>query len=122
MKQRFKDKAFDKTYWRWVKITPVQVHRMFSPGSNRDQAFRDGFVGYRCKYQRNWILYPIYIAGKEWRKVNKDVVLCPDCTAPVVFQHEMNTDWYGILKYYKCPTCKEKFVSQNDEQIEIAAP
>lgn len=40
-------------------------------GSNWDMAFREGYKGLRCKYQRNWTLYPIYVAGKEYRKINK---------------------------------------------------
>lgn len=70
-KQRFKDKSFNAMYWFWVKISAENVQKCMTPGSNRAQAFRDGYVNYRCKYQRNWILYPIYVAGKEWKKVNK---------------------------------------------------
>lgn len=33
---------------------------------------------------------------------------CPDCEIP--------------LDYYKCKFCKEKFVSQDDGELEIAAP
>lgn len=69
-KVRFKNKDFDTLYWRWVSMNPENVKDVLQPGSNRDQAFRDGYVGHRCKYQRNWILYPIYVAGKEWKKVN----------------------------------------------------
>jgi hypothetical protein len=73
MKQRFKEKDFDKAYQCWISLTKEQVDRIMgcSSGSNRDDAFKRGYVGYRCVYQRNWLLYPIYIAGKEWRKVNK---------------------------------------------------
>ncbi len=75
-KQRFKDKGFNNLYMTWVKITPEQLYNSVKyPGSNRDQAFRDGFVNWRCKYQRNWILYPIYVAGKEWIKNNRDIKL-----------------------------------------------
>jgi len=71
MKQRFTNKDFNTTYWIYAKIPPEFIQKMFYPGSNRDQAFRDGFINFRCKYSRNCILYPIYVAGKEWRKNNK---------------------------------------------------
>jgi len=122
MKQRFKNKHFNEIYWLWVSITKEQVEKTKHPGSNRDQAFRDGYVGFRCKYQRNWILYPIYIAGKEWRLINK--TLCPDCNNPIKqvrMTSELNTDWYGKLVYYKCPSCKEEFVSRRGGELEIAA-
>ena len=49
------------------------------------------------------------------------VVLCPDCEKNVKLISDMNTDWYGNLKYYRCRNCKETFVSQNGGELEIAA-
>jgi hypothetical protein len=78
MKQRFKNRDFNTAYNNYIKATPAEINNMMQPGSNRDQAFRDGFVNYRCKYQRNWILYPIYIAGKEWQKQNPSYTVMLD--------------------------------------------
>lgn len=72
MKQRFKNTDFNNTYWIYSKIPPNIVKRLFTPGSNRDQAFRDGFINFRCKYVRSSILYAIYVAGKEWRSNNNE--------------------------------------------------
>ena len=72
-KQRFKNPDFNKIYQVWIRIPQTEIEKFLHPnrpGSNREQAFRDGYVNYRCKYQRNWALYPIYVAGKEWRKYN----------------------------------------------------
>jgi hypothetical protein len=71
-KQRFKDRDFNTVYWQWINATPEQVENIVRfAGSNRDMAFKHGFKNFPCKFQRNWILYPIYVAGKEWRKHNK---------------------------------------------------
>lgn len=71
-KQRFKDRRFNAVYWQWIHATPEQVENILNhAGSNRDMAFKHGYKGFTCKFQRNWILYPIYVAGKEWVKLNK---------------------------------------------------
>lgn len=49
-------------------------------------------------------------------------VFCPDCEKKVKLISDLNTDWYGNLKHYRCRNCKETFVSQNDGELEIAAP
>jgi len=68
MKQRFKNPDFNKIYWNYFNLDDSTVQKILNHvGSNRDQAFRDGYVNFRCKYQRNWVLYPIYVAGKERR-------------------------------------------------------
>lgn len=68
---RFKDKRFNQLYLNWVNATPEQVEKaVHHSGSNYDMAFKHGYKGYPCKFQRNWTLYPIYVAGKEWRKHN----------------------------------------------------
>lgn len=76
MIQRFKNKNFNKAYIVYVSATKEQVYQVLrhNIGNNREQAFRDGLVGYKCKYQRNWILYPIYVAGKEWERKNKEKI------------------------------------------------
>jgi transposase-like protein len=48
-------------------------------------------------------------------------VFCPDCEKKVKLIQDLNTDWYGNLKYYRCRNCKETFVSQNGGELEIAA-
>ena len=48
-------------------------------------------------------------------------VFCPDCEKKVKLISDLNTDWYGNLKYYRCRNCKETFVSQNGGELEIAA-
>ena len=71
MTQRFKDKSLNSTYWLWVKMPEERILDLLNIGSSRDQAFKEGYLGQRCKYQRNWRLYAIYVAGKEWRRINK---------------------------------------------------
>lgn len=71
-KQRFKDVRYNKVYWTWVNATLEEVEKaVLNPGSNWDMAFKHGYKGLKCKFQRNWILYPCYVAGKEYKKVNK---------------------------------------------------
>lgn len=48
-------------------------------------------------------------------------VFCPDCEKKVKLVSDLDTDWYGNLKYYRCRNCKETFVSQNGRELEIAA-
>lgn len=47
--------------------------------------------------------------------------ICPDCSKPVTFLYELNTDWYGILKYFKCKRCFETFVLRESDSLAIAA-
>lgn len=61
----------------------------------------------------------------ETQALNIPVVstrFCPDCEIKVKHLGGMNTDWYGRLDYYKCKCCKEKFVSRDGDELEIAAP
>lgn len=51
----------------------------------------------------------------------KKKMLCPDCETPVKLTNELNTDWYGNLKYYRCKVCKEIFVARNNGELQIAA-
>lgn len=60
------------------------------------------------------------MSEKKTKKIVEDVV-CPDCEKKVKLISDMNTDWYGNLKYYRCKNCKETFVSQNGGELEIAA-
>ncbi len=46
---------------------------------------------------------------------------CPDCENKVKLILTLNTDWYGELKYFRCTNCKETFVSQNGDELAIAA-
>jgi predicted SprT family Zn-dependent metalloprotease len=60
---------------------------------------------------------------QECNNANKllSPVFCPDCEKRVKLIQDLNTDWYGNLKYYRCRNCKETFISQNGGEIEIAA-
>ena len=49
------------------------------------------------------------------------LVFCPDCEKKVKLIGNLDTDWYGNLKYYRCRNCKETFVSQNNGELELAA-
>ena len=51
---------------------------------------------------------------------------CPECEvdgAPRELQTEgsWETDWYGRITYYVCPTCQERFVQQDEGEVSIAA-
>ena len=73
MKKRFKNERFNKIYNIWINATKEQVEKAINkPGSNYDGAFKIGYLHPECKkYKRSWILYPIYVAGKEYKKINK---------------------------------------------------
>lgn len=58
---------------------------------------------------------------EETKKVEVEKCNCPDCNMPVNFLYELNTDWYGMLKYFKCRSCKETFVLRDSGNIAIAA-
>lgn len=46
---------------------------------------------------------------------------CPDCNSPAKFLFEINTDCYGLLKYFNCTVCKDTYVLRNSGDLEIAA-
>lgn len=54
--------------------------------------------------------------------MKKNKKKCPDCGENLKFIDELHTDWYGVLKYYKCKKCKEIYVSRDNEELSIAAP
>jgi len=54
-------------------------------------------------------------------EVEKDEVKCPECNSKLKFESGFDTDWHGNLKYYYCKSCKERFVSQDNKELEIAA-
>ena len=56
------------------------------------------------------------------KKSKTPQIVCPDCDTKVRLVNELDTDWYGNLKYYQCKVCKERFVSQNGGELSIAAP
>jgi len=59
---------------------------------------------------------------KAKNKAIKTDLKCPDCEGKLKLVGDMNTDWYGNLKYYQCKgECKERFVSQNGGELELAA-
>lgn len=71
MEQRFKNYRQNKLYWLLVN-TPEYDKLPKRVGSNIDKAFIEGYESKKCQYQRNWILYAAYVAGKEWQKVNSN--------------------------------------------------
>ena len=46
--------------------------------------------------------------------------LC-ECGTELKVLRSYNTYYYGLLEYMRCPTCKEKMVSQNNIFCGIAA-
>ena len=46
---------------------------------------------------------------------------CPDCCVRLVFQWIHYTDWYGVLRYWRCTNCRERFVTRNHGSAEVAA-
>ena len=52
---------------------------------------------------------------------SKNQISCPDCEKKVQLISDMNTDWYGNLKYYRCSNCKETFVRRDNGELAIAA-
>lgn len=74
MIKRFKDKSANKTYDLWINLSLDQVKVITSSNckGNRDFAFKCGYQQLRnTMFPRNTLLYSIYVAGKEWEKVNK---------------------------------------------------
>lgn len=56
------------------------------------------------------------------KNIKDKTVLCPDCkTDDIVLVNEMDTDWYGNLKYYEYNVCEEVFVSKNNGELAISA-
>lgn len=78
-----------------------------------------GYIDVRPK-NRRWIaeFYPREI---HHVRNGERVIFCPDCSIEVRLKSESNTEWYGNLKYYKCSSCNEIFVSQNNGELAIAA-
>ena len=48
-------------------------------------------------------------------------VFCPYCESKLKIIEDLDTDWYGNLKYYRCRNCKETFVSENGGKLKMAA-
>lgn len=47
---------------------------------------------------------------------------CPDedCEGKLRVSFSQKTDWYGKIIEYRCPTCKQRFVRQNDGPLRDA--
>jgi hypothetical protein len=56
------------------------------------------------------------------KRISSAQIECPCCNTKVKFEHHLNTDWYGILRYYSCKVFKERLVSQNGGELNISAP
>lgn len=123
MKSRFKNANQNKAYFIYIQLSRDIVHKIGNAKTskgNRDFAFRSGWVGWNGgQFPRNSLLYAIYVAGKEWKKINGDAT-CPDCDTGMKLTNEMNTDWYGNLKYYWCKSCETEFVSRRNGELEIS--
>jgi len=50
-----------------------------------------------------------------------DKKYCPDCETEVKLSNELNTDRHGNLKYYKCKSCKQEWVSIDNGELELSA-
>lgn len=87
MKARFKDKDFNKVYGLYSRLTTEQVIKCFTPGSNREHHFKLGYLGLGTPPMRNCILYPIYIAGKEWKRNNPSKVH-PEYTKLIIHSYK----------------------------------
>jgi predicted SprT family Zn-dependent metalloprotease len=45
-----------------------------------------------------------------------------ECGEHLKVNNTLNTQWYGVLEYMYCKTCKEKMVARNNIFGGIAAP
>jgi transposase-like protein len=57
---------------------------------------------------------------------NRAMPTCPECEAEGALRElqtegSWETDWYGRITYYICPTCRERFVQQDEGEVAIAA-
>lgn len=74
MKQRFKNNHQNIGYQTWIKIPFELAEKVASQRAkgNRDLAFKSGYIGWSGKqFPKNSLLYAIFVAGKEYKKVNK---------------------------------------------------
>ena len=62
---------FKKIYDYWYNTAVIKESIKIS--SNRDRAFLHGYNGKKCIYNRNTILYWVYKAGKDRKKVSKNI-------------------------------------------------
>ncbi len=44
-----------------------------------------------------------------------------ECGEHLKVRNTINTDWYGVLEYMRCSSCKERMVAQNNKFLGIAA-
>jgi DNA-directed RNA polymerase subunit RPC12/RpoP len=44
---------------------------------------------------------------------------CLDCGKKLTFQGKRETDWYGVLRYYRCRNCKEDLIGRDNKQPEL---
>ena len=58
---------------------------------------------------------------KDYDKIGRHP-LCPDCLKPTDELNRHNSERYGKLVWYKCRSCKERFVSKDGGELAIAAP
>lgn len=71
---------------------------------------------------------------KKKKRIIRKKPLCPNCESDehgkggcvcggkkLTDKGEIDTDWYGKLHYYKCRCCEETSVSQDGNDLEIAA-
>lgn len=106
-----------------------------------DLAGADHVKGYKLRTGRNIMAI---LSGGKYRRYHTDVCKrvysahrltlnlnslrdCPDCleesnrSSTLEYKGRQETQFSGLLTYYKCTLCKEEYVSQNGGLPEIAA-
>lgn len=51
----------------------------------------------------------------------KNKMPCQTCGKLMNLQNELNTDRYGVLKYYDCRDCHETYVSQGGSELDLVS-
>lgn len=110
---------------RALKRKPAALRAMRLDPSGDGMPSRPDYIvrgEHRVAYPLDWDL-------ENWLEelAEVGVYVCPDCVgrdglSDLVRDGEpMDTDWYGTLQYFRCPTCPTRFVSQNECAAEEAA-
>lgn len=74
-KQRFQNNDLDKVYWKWISLPQEKVDTLTSKkkcGANVDFAFKLGYNNKKGMFPKNSPIYAVYIAGKEYKKMNNN--------------------------------------------------
>lgn len=74
MKNRFKNQDQNAVYNTYINLAPELALKISiqNARSNRDLAFKSGYLLWpHSRFQRNSLLYAIFVAGKEYKIINK---------------------------------------------------